>query len=344
MTIDIDTALSAHRSSFNEAGDLLLQRNKEDVVASLRQLIIGKDVIEQLLNNDSIRSQSSKMTMSDGLEAVQKVGNSITNRRAQLDPIENPVDYFLRILSRYEKDGEVAIALKRLGKESIGEGDVVVSLGQLSIGEDVIEQLLSNDSIRSQLSGMTRLDGLEAVQKLGDNITNRPAEADPIENPVDYFLRILSRYEKDGEVAIALKRLGKESIGEGDVVVSLGQLSIGEDVIEQLLSNDYIRSQLAGMTRSDGLEAVQKLGDNITKRRAELDPIENPVGYVLRNLSRYKKDGEVAIALKRLGKESIGEDVVDKILSNAKVRLQLSLLSKAEGLEAVEKLGQSLTK
>mmetsp|Transcript_10748 Transcript_10748/g.13120 ORF Transcript_10748/g.13120 Transcript_10748/m.13120 type:complete len:163 (-) Transcript_10748:510-998(-) len=157
ITMDIDEALSAHRSSFNEAGDLLLQRNKEDVVASLRQLIIGKDVIEQLLNNDSIRSQSSKMTMSDGLEAVQKVGNSITNRRAQLDPIENPVDYFLRILSRYEKDGEVAIALKRLGKESIGE--------------DVVDKILSNAKVRLQLSLLSKAEGLEAVEKLGQSLT-----------------------------------------------------------------------------------------------------------------------------------------------------------------------------
>mmetsp|Transcript_10746 Transcript_10746/g.13118 ORF Transcript_10746/g.13118 Transcript_10746/m.13118 type:complete len:368 (-) Transcript_10746:174-1277(-) len=273
ITMDIDEALSAHRSSFNEAGDLLLQRNKEDVVASLRQLIIGKDVIEQLLNNDSIRSQSSKMTMSDGLEAVQKVGNSITNRRAQLDPIENPVDYFLRILSRYEKDGEVAIALKRLGEESIGEEDVVASLRQLSIGADVIEPLLSNDRIRSQLSGMSRSDGLEAVQKLGDSITKRRADLDPIESPVGYFLRILSRYKKDGEVVIALKRLGKKSIGE--------------DVVDTILSNEKVRAQLSLLSKAEGLEAVDKLGESLAKRSADLDAIRDIAGYFYKIVSRY---------------------------------------------------------
>eukprot|EP00593_Proboscia_inermis_P010993 CAMPEP_0171323554 /NCGR_PEP_ID=MMETSP0816-20121228/115647_1 /TAXON_ID=420281 /ORGANISM="Proboscia inermis, Strain CCAP1064/1" /LENGTH=185 /DNA_ID=CAMNT_0011822289 /DNA_START=19 /DNA_END=577 /DNA_ORIENTATION=- len=184
--MDIDEALSAHRSSFNEAGDLVVQRNEEDVVASLRQLSIGADVIEPLLSNDRIRSQLSGMSRSDGLEAVQKLGDSITKRRADLDPIESPVGYVLRNLSRYKKDGEVVIALKRLGKKSIGE-DVVDTIlsnekvrAQLSLlskaegleaEKDVVDKILSNVKVRLQLSLLSKAEGLEAVEKLGQSLT-----------------------------------------------------------------------------------------------------------------------------------------------------------------------------
>mmetsp|Transcript_10747 Transcript_10747/g.13119 ORF Transcript_10747/g.13119 Transcript_10747/m.13119 type:complete len:275 (-) Transcript_10747:174-998(-) len=181
ITMDIDEALSAHRSSFNEAGDLVVQRNEGDVVASLRQLSIGADVIEPLLSNDRIRSQLSGMSRSDGLEAVQKLGDSITKRRADLDPIESPVGYFLRILSRYKKDGEVVIALKRLGKKSIGE--------------DVVDTILSNEKVRAQLSLLSKAEGLEAVDKLGESLAKRSADLDAIRDIAGYFYKIVSRYD-----------------------------------------------------------------------------------------------------------------------------------------------------
>jgi len=156
------------------------------------------------------------------------------------------------------------------------EGDVVASLRQLEsiLGESVLEQLVNNDRIRLQLSGMTRSDGMEAVQKLGDSIAKRQsADLDPIADPVGYFLRILSRYKKDGEVVITLKRLGRKSIGE--------------DVVEKILSNEKVRPQLSSLSKSEGLEAVEKLGQSLAKRSADLDPINDPAGYFLKILSRY---------------------------------------------------------
>eukprot|EP00547_Thalassionema_nitzschioides_P000130 CAMPEP_0194212394 /NCGR_PEP_ID=MMETSP0156-20130528/12211_1 /TAXON_ID=33649 /ORGANISM="Thalassionema nitzschioides, Strain L26-B" /LENGTH=270 /DNA_ID=CAMNT_0038940203 /DNA_START=33 /DNA_END=845 /DNA_ORIENTATION=+ len=180
--MDIEGALSAHRSSFhNEAGDVVVQRNEGEVVASLKQLNIGDDIIEQLLNNDKIRIQLSGMTRSDGLEAVQKLGDSIAKRPADLDPIGDPAGYFLRILSRYKKDGEVVIALKRLGKKSIGD--------------DVVDKILSNEKVRPQLSTLSKREGLEAVEKLGQSLAKRSSDLDPINDPAGYFLKILSRYD-----------------------------------------------------------------------------------------------------------------------------------------------------
>lgn len=172
------------------------------------------------------------------------------------------------------------------------EGDVVASLRQLEdiLGESVLEQLVTNDRIRAQLSGMTRSDGMEAVQKLGDSIAKRQsADLDPIADPVGYFLRILSRYKKDGEVVMTLKRLGRKSIGE--------------DVVDKILSNEKVRPQLSSLSKSEGLEAVEKLGQSLAKRSADLDPINDPAGYFLKILSRYNTNDHHNRNKKRRGND-----------------------------------------
>lgn len=263
--MDIEGALSAHRPSFHEAGDVVVQRNEGDVVASLRQLSIEADIIEQLLGNDRIRLQLSGMTRSDGLEAVQKLGESIAKRPAELDPIGDPVGYFLRILSRYKKDGEVVIALKRLGKKSIGD--------------DVVDKILSNEKVRPQLSTLSKSEGLEAVDKLGQSLAKRSADLDPIKDPAGYFLKILSRYD--------VKSSTKKRRGNDDEQFHYYDNNDSEDDQEDYDDQD-LQSQLRLAKRRAGTFQVKYY-----KAERTVAKLEEKVSDLTSELENTKKELEL---------------------------------------------------
>jgi len=187
-TMELDEPLQAGRMNTKREGE---------VVASLRGIaksIGGDEVLEEILGHEKVRASLSSLNKSDGLEAVTKLGDSLKNRLPELDPIADHAGYFLKILSRYtsypkaaspqnnKREGEVVGSLRRIGRKN------------KSVGNETVEEILANEDVRSSLSSLTKSQGLEAVEKLGDSMTNRPKDLDPIADPAGYFMKILNRY------------------------------------------------------------------------------------------------------------------------------------------------------
>mmetsp|Transcript_4214 Transcript_4214/g.4619 ORF Transcript_4214/g.4619 Transcript_4214/m.4619 type:complete len:300 (+) Transcript_4214:145-1044(+) len=195
-TMDIDDALNSSRHSSRTTK----KRGEGEVVASLRALSdsIDDEVMEKILDHERVRSTLSSLNKTDGLEAVKKFGDSLENRPPELEPIEDHAGYFLRILGRYNSSQKSSQNNKR-------EGEVVASLRRLGrkrcVGNDMVEDILSNEEVRASLSSLTKSQGLEAVEKLGNSMTNRPKDLDPIKDSAGYFARIISRYT-EGDNAV----------------------------------------------------------------------------------------------------------------------------------------------
>jgi len=191
-TMDIDDALNSSRTT--------KKRGEGEVVASLRALSdsIDDEVMEKILDHERVRSTLSSLNKTDGLEAVKKFGDSLENRPPELEPIEDHAGYFLRILGRYNSSQKSSQNNKR-------EGEVVASLRRLGrkrcVGNDMVEDILANEEVRASLSSLTKSQGLEAVEKLGNSMTNRPKDLDPIKDAAGYFARIISRYT-EGDNAV----------------------------------------------------------------------------------------------------------------------------------------------
>merc|ERR1712241_1652315 len=89
-----------------------------------------------------------------------------------------------------------------------------------------------------------------------------------------YFLKILSHYTH----------------GEGEVVASLRKLRIPN--IEKLLKDEDVRAKLYSLSRSEAMEAVQKLRNSLNNRaKNNLDPIGDIAGYFMKILQRYDGGG-----------------------------------------------------
>jgi len=155
-------------------------------VERLRSLksTLDENIVDRLLACERVRKRLSSLTKSDGLDAVDTLGKSLQNRDSELAPIENIEGYFLKILTRYKGRGEVYESLKQLGSMQ----DCRDSVSQILAQENIAE-------LQPILSSLSRLDGLEAVQKLGSSLKDRATrDLDPIHDPVGYFHKILSRY------------------------------------------------------------------------------------------------------------------------------------------------------
>lgn len=152
--------------------------------------------------------------------------------------------------------------------------------------ENIVDSLLADDTVRERLSSLTKSDGLDAVDALKKSLQIRPADLDPIADPANYFLKIINRYQstkhraKDGEVMSSLKQL--RSIPDC------------QECVDEILAQENIsvfRPILSSLTRSDGLEAVQKLGSSLQDRASRnLESVANPVGYFHKILSRYTQN------------------------------------------------------
>jgi len=185
--MNLDDALKSSRRS--------TKLREGEVVASLRALgdsIGGNQVVEEILENEKLRSTLSSLSKADGLEAVKELGESLQNRLPELDPIEDHGKYFLKILSRYSPSHKSAPQIKK-------EGEVVASIRHLGrknkkVGNNMVKEMLANEEVRTLLSSLTKSQGLEAVETLGHSMSNRSKDLKPISDPARYFMKILNRY------------------------------------------------------------------------------------------------------------------------------------------------------
>lgn len=120
--------------------------------------------------------------------------------------------------------------------------------------------------------------------------------------------------------------------------------TLGEDIVEALIADNRVRSRLSGMSDEDASAGVRQLGDAMENRPEGLDPIADHSGYFLKILRRGRKgEGEVVGTLRELlSGTDAGEDMLEQILAHEELRATLRMLSRADGMDAVEKLGASL--
>lgn len=263
-----------------------------EVVERLRSLksTIDEHIIDRLLVCDRVRKRLSCLTKSDGLDAVDTLGRSLQNRDSELAPIENIEGYFLKILTRYKGRGEVMQSLRQLA--SIQEC------------RDSVSQILSHENISDLqpiLSSLSRLDGLEAVQKLGNSLKDRASrDLDPIHDPVGYFHKILSRYTPVNDT-VHRRDHKRRRVNEGSTNYyneDEDDNSMEDDENEEDYQDDDINKKLRKLARQTGRyksnylrseERVKMLEAELSSLTSSLEETTAELYAVKNELSLLKK-------------------------------------------------------
>jgi len=264
------------------------------VIAHLIALepILGEDVLDPLLTNDTVRQRLSSLTKSDGLDAVDSFKKSLQIRSSDLDPIADPANYFLKIINRYQSTRHPT---------PVKDGKVMWSLRQLRSIEDCqesVDVILAQENIsvfRPILSSLTRTDGLEAVQKLGSSLKDRAShDLEPVANPVGYFHKILSRYTSNNNKKRRLNSAEAErNVSEDDDDLSMdydhGRDDDDDDDDEEDDDNNTQR-KLRTMARQLGRfkSNYSKSEQNVAKLKAEVKNLTSSLEETKAELNEAK--------------------------------------------------------